>query len=72
MGVPERARRWYHLQSPAFQSYLEAFAAGINAYAQEHGDLIDDEVEVVLPVNPEDVLAHLQRLLYFTFVVNPA
>ncbi|MBE9190329.1 acylase [Gloeocapsopsis crepidinum LEGE 06123] len=72
MGVPNRARRWYQLQSPAFQSYLEAFAAGINAYAQEHGNLIDDEVEVVLPVNPEDVLAHLQRVLYFTFVVNPA
>ncbi|MBE9053267.1 acylase [Nostocales cyanobacterium LEGE 11386] len=71
MGVPDRARSWYKQQSPAFRNYLDAFAAGINAYAQEHGDLIDDEVEVVLPVKGEDVLAHLHRVLHFTFVVNP-
>ncbi|MBR8835861.1 MAG: acylase [Stigonema ocellatum SAG 48.90 = DSM 106950] len=71
MGVPERAHSWYLAQSPTFRNYLDAFAAGINAYAQEHGDLIADEVEVVLPVKAEDVLAHLQRVLNFTFVVNP-
>ena len=71
MGVPERARSWYLAQSPTFRNYLDAFAAGINAYAQEHQDLISDEVEVVLPVKAEDVLAHLQRVLNFTFVVNP-
>ncbi len=70
-GVPERARSWYSLQSPTFRSYLDAFAAGINAYAREHGDKLDDEVEVVLPVKGEDVLAHLHRVLHFTFVVNP-
>ncbi|MBD2385761.1 acylase [Cylindrospermum sp. FACHB-282] len=70
-GVPERARSWYLAQSPSFRRYLDAFAKGINAYAQEHGDLIDDEVEVVLPVKPEDVLAHLNRVLHFTFVVSP-
>jgi len=36
----------------------ECFAAGINAYAQEHADLIDDEVKAVLPVDAVDVLAH--------------
>jgi acyl-homoserine-lactone acylase len=71
MGVPERARSWYKLQSPTFRSYLDAFAAGINAYAEKHSDLIDDEVEVVLPVTAEDILAHLHRVLHFTFVVNP-
>ncbi|ACC81829.1 acylase [Nostoc punctiforme] len=71
MGVPERARSWYTSQSPAFRSYLNAFAAGINAYAREHGELIDDEVEVVLPVKAEDVLAHLHRVLHFTFIVSP-
>ncbi|MBW4631545.1 MAG: acylase [Iphinoe sp. HA4291-MV1] len=70
-GIPERARSWYTAQSPSFRSYLDAFAAGINAYVKEHGELIDDEVEVVLPVKAEDVLAHLHRVLHFTFVVNP-
>lgn len=71
MGVPDRAREWYEAQSPTFRSYLDAFAAGINSYAQEHADLIDDEVSVVLPVNAVDLLAHAMRVLHFTFVVDP-
>ncbi|WP_242040364.1 acylase [Anabaena subtropica] len=71
MGVPSRASSWYQMQSPAFRKYLDAFAVGINDYAKEHSDAIDDAVKVVLPVKGEDVLAHLQRLLNFTFIVNP-
>jgi acyl-homoserine-lactone acylase len=71
MGVPVRARAWYDAQNSSFRNYLNAFAAGINAYAREHPELIDDEVEVVLPVSAADVLAHLQQVLHFTFVVNP-
>ena len=71
MGIPTRSRQWYEAQNPLFRSYLDAFAAGINAYAQAHAKSIDDEVEVVLPVKGEDVLAHLQRVLHFTFVVDP-
>lgn len=32
--------------------------------------MIDDQVEVVLPVKAEDVMADLHRVLNFTFVVN--
>jgi acyl-homoserine-lactone acylase len=71
MGVPNRARSWYEQQSPTFRGYLNAFAKGINKYAKEHPDLIDDSVEVLLPVKGEDVLAHLQRVLNFTFIVSP-
>ncbi|PHM11849.1 acylase [Nostoc sp. 'Peltigera malacea cyanobiont' DB3992] len=70
MGVPNRANSWYRSQSPAFRSYINAFVTGINTYAKAHPDLIDEQVKIVLPVKPEDVLAHLQRVLYFTFVVN--
>jgi len=70
MDVPKRTDTWYKAQSKEFRSYLQAFAAGINAYAKQHSDLIDDELEVVLPVTPKDVLSHLQRVLLFTFVVN--
>lgn len=71
MGVPERATTWYQEQNETFRNYLDSFAAGINSYAQEHPELIDDEVEVVLPVTGEDVLAHVHRVLNFTFVVDP-
>ncbi|MEM9272774.1 MAG: acylase [Cyanobacteria bacterium P01_F01_bin.143] len=71
MGVPQRATTWYQEQNSNFRSYLDAFADGINSYAQEYPELIDDEVEVVLPVTGEDVLAHVQRVLNFTFIVDP-
>jgi acyl-homoserine-lactone acylase len=71
MGVPARARVWYEAQSPAFRTYLDAFAEGINDYARQHGDQLKDELKVVLPVTAVDVLAHTQRVVNFTFVSNP-
>lgn len=71
MGVPERASSWYKAQNPTFRKYLDAFAAGINAYADQNPELIDDRFEAVLPVKAEDVMAHLHRVLNFTFVVDP-
>lgn len=71
LGIPERAADWYEAQSPDFRDNLDAFAAGINAYAEAQGDRLSPDVRVVLPVTPQDVLAHAQQLLHFTFIVNP-
>jgi acyl-homoserine-lactone acylase len=71
MGVRERSRTWYEAQNASFRSYLDAFAEGINTYAKVNPKAIDDVLEVVLPVTGEDILAHLQRVLNFTFVVTP-
>lgn len=71
MGIPRRASEWYKAQSPTMRGYLDAFAAGINAYAKEHPKQISDEVEQVLPVDGVDVLAHVQQVIHFTFVVDP-
>ena len=71
MGIPARSREWYEAQNPTMRGYLDAFAAGINTYAKEHAAQINDEVEQVLPVDGVDVLAHVQRVIHFTFVVNP-
>ncbi|RUS95277.1 7-beta-(4-carbaxybutanamido)cephalosporanic acid acylase [Dulcicalothrix desertica PCC 7102] len=71
MGIPVRARSWYNAQNPKFRQYLDAFAAGINTYAQQHADQIDEEAKAVLPINGVDLLAHTQRVLNFTFVVDP-
>ncbi len=70
MGAPARAAEWYAAQGD-FKAHLDAFAEGINAYARAHPEEIADDKEIVLPVTPEDVLAHYQRLLHFTFVVSP-
>lgn len=63
LGVPTRAETWYAAQSPAFRGYLDAFAAGINAYAREHPTALDADVTAVLPVRGSDVLAHVHRVL---------
>jgi len=71
-GIPERAREWAAKQDPLMKLYLDAFAAGINAYAETYPDSIADDLEVVLPVTAEDVLAHTQRVLQYTFVIGAA
>ena len=71
MGIPNRARDWYEAQDTQWKQYLDAFAQGINAYAEEHPDQISDEVRPVLPVNGKDVLAHSQRIIHFSFVTSP-
>ena len=68
VGIPDRARRWYEAQSPAFRKYLDAFADGINDYAREHPDLIAPDRRIVLPVTAVDVMAHTHRVIHFIFV----
>ncbi|HEX5777088.1 MAG TPA: penicillin acylase family protein, partial [Caulobacteraceae bacterium] len=69
LKAPERARSALAQQDPAFRAKLDAYAAGVNAYAAAHRDRIADEVEVVLPVTAADLLAHQQRsgVLPFAF-----
>lgn len=71
MGVPGRAADWYDEQDPEMRSYLDAFATGMNEWAEANRAQIDRRVRRVLPVQPVDVLAHLQRTLHFTFMASP-
>ena len=68
VGLPEIASIWIQAQSPEAQGWLRSFADGINAYAEAHPEAISEDVQVVLPVQPTDVLAHAIRVLHFTFV----
>ncbi|GAB4523184.1 MAG: acylase [Anaerolineae bacterium] len=58
LGVPARGRNWYDQQTPEFQGYLDAFAAGFNAYAEANPDAIGDHVKGVLPISGPDTLIH--------------
>ncbi len=70
-GIPERAADWYRLQTPAFRADLDAFAAGINAYAEAHPDALDAEARRVLPVTGTDVIAHALRLVNYVYIASP-
>jgi acyl-homoserine-lactone acylase len=67
MGIPDAGREGYEAQEGEFRRYLDAFAAGINAYAQAHPDVVADSLRVVLPVTGADIFAHGQRMM-FTFL----
>jgi acyl-homoserine-lactone acylase len=69
VGVPQVAKSWYDGQTPAYRQYLDAFAAGINAYAAAHPDQIADSVKAVLPVSGQDVLGHGARVINFGFIL---
>jgi acyl-homoserine-lactone acylase len=66
-GVPARARLWLKQQTPAFRANLEAFAAGISAYAAAHPDALSAEARRVFPITASDVIAHQQRLFQFVY-----
>ena len=69
-GVPERAERHYKMVGQEFRGYLDAFVAGMNAYAEQHRRELDPNLTLVLPLRTTDVIAHTQRVLHLTFVVN--
>lgn len=70
MGIPASAKVWYQQQNPKMRGFLDAFATGINDYAKAHPDKINNEGKAVLPVNGIDILAHVQRVIHFSFLVN--
>jgi acyl-homoserine-lactone acylase len=66
--VPARSETWLKQQTPEFKRYLEAFAAGINAYAAAHPDKLSAEAKRVLPVTARDVVGHALRIFQYTYI----
>lgn len=71
-GIRERGQDWYRQQTPAMKGYLDAFAAGINAYGSEHPDKIDPAMRVVLPVSGLDVIEHWEHVMEYLYIASPA
>ncbi|HEX2208029.1 MAG TPA: acylase [Longimicrobium sp.] len=67
MGIPAAGRQGYEAQDHDFRRYLDAFAAGVNAYARAHPEALADSVMAVLPVTGADLVAHGHRVM-FTFL----
>lgn len=65
--VAARSRAWLAAQEPSFRRDLEAFAAGMNAYARAHPEALSEPARRVFPMTALDVLAHQQRLFEFVY-----
>ena len=64
MGIPAQGAAGYEKQDPEFARYLDAFTAGVNAFADQHPDWVDGDSSKVLPVTAHDILAHAHRLAF--------
>ncbi len=69
-GIPARGVEWFAKQSPLFKANIAAFVDGINTWAAEHPSALLEESKRVLPIESSDVLAHINRILHFTFVID--
>lgn len=70
LNLPAHADRTLGAQPADMRAHIEAFVAGINAFARTHPDLVSDSVRVVLPVTAADIFAHLNRLQYARFITG--
>lgn len=69
MGLPGRASQWSAQQNPEMLENLQAFVAGINAYAEAHPEQIDPTLRMVLPITLDDLFAHILRV-YFVYLTQ--
>ncbi|MGI4757082.1 MAG: penicillin acylase family protein, partial [Janthinobacterium lividum] len=68
--VPQRAQVWLAQQTPEFRGYLDAFAAGINAYGKAHPEKLSAEARQVLPISALDIMQHEEHFVNFEFVAG--
>ena len=64
------AQKVYSEQHPEYKTYLDEFVKGINAYANAHPEAIDEKHKQVLPITPQDVIAHTINVICLSFVAS--
>jgi acyl-homoserine-lactone acylase len=62
MGVGGWARRAYAGLDPAIRRHVDAYAAGVNRYLEEHPGAVSEEAAVVAPVGGVDLMANAQSI----------
>lgn len=72
LGLPYRASALLEAQGPEYAARFKAFADGINSWANDHPETINEDMQVVLPVQAEDILSLMQYSIHVTFVAGPA
>lgn len=68
--VPIRSVQWLAAQTPEFRRNLDAYAAGINAYAHKHPEALAPDVKQVLPITTLDIIEREQTFYNFEFAAG--
>jgi len=69
-SVPQRSAKWLAEQTPEFQSYMAAFAKGINDFAAKNPNALSEEAKRVLPITAVDPIEHFHRILQYTYLAS--
>jgi acyl-homoserine-lactone acylase len=69
-GIPAKGASWASQQTPEFGRLIRAFAAGLNAWASDHPDMLSAAARAVLPLTPEDVYAHGLRVIHYDWLTS--
>ncbi len=70
IGIPALGKKYLSKLTAEEQMVLDAFVAGINAYAAAHPNHIAENLRGVLPIQPSDVNAHSLRNFFVEFIGN--
>lgn len=62
LNIPALGAEWYAAQSPSFQHKVDAFVAGINAYAVQHPTQVA-AMQTLFPITGADVFRHWARVV---------
>jgi acyl-homoserine-lactone acylase len=71
-GIPERAKVWATRQTAEFGPLIRAFAAGLNAWAREHPNMLSASAKAMMPLTAEDVYAHGMRDIHYHWLTSEA
>jgi acyl-homoserine-lactone acylase len=69
-GIPQKAKIWASQQTSEFGPLIRAFAAGLNAWADEHRDTLSAAARAVLPLTADDVYAHGLRIIHYDWLTS--
>ena len=64
LGFDALADEWGQQQDEEATTMINAFVAGLNAYAEAHPDAIKEENKVVLPITAKDVSMHSMYVIF--------
>jgi acyl-homoserine-lactone acylase len=70
LGIIESSKNSYNSLSDANKEMVDSFTEGMNAYANKFPGSLNEEYKIVLPLQPEDVMAHTFRVFYYEFLIN--
>jgi len=68
LGFSELADQWESEQDPELKMIYSNFVDGINAYAENNPNKIDDENKIVLPVTTKDVNLQSMYVVFTRFI----